>query len=434
VVLKIVSESTSLTPQKAFDLPSSARIQDLGDWFAALTATKTLVELSVLGLCAGLAFGMIWLLRRRMHNHNDESIFFGRRLFDGVLFPFLFLCLTYFARIFLAKTISVQLLHLAIPVLASLVVIRVVVKVLRAAFKQSSLMRFIERTFSWLVWLALVLWVSGLLPLMMTELENIKWKVGGSTLSLRDIFEGIFASSVVLLIALWISSSIETRLLRSATGGSELSLRKALSNALRGVLLFVGLIASFSLVGIDLTALSVLGGAVGVGIGLGLQKLAANYISGFVILTERSICIGDYVRVDNFEGRITDIKTRYTVIRSLNGRESIVPNEMLVVNRVENMALSDTMIEQSTVLTVALDSDVGLVGRILVAAALEQPRVIPVPEPFSALSAFGPHGLEFTLNYWIKDPENGLKNVRSYINLSILKAMREAKIVIVITP
>ena len=140
------------------------------------------------------------------------------------------------------------------------------------------------------------------------------------------------------------------------------------------------------------------------------------------------------MRVDNFEGRITDIKTRYTVIRSLNGRESIVPNEMLVVNRVENMALSDSMIEQSTVLSVAMDSDVGLVGRILVQAALDQPRVIPVPEPFSALSAFGPHGLEFTLNYWIKDPENGLKNVRSFINLSILAALREAKVIIVTTP
>jgi small-conductance mechanosensitive channel len=429
-----VIEPTSLTPQRAFNLPPSARIQDIGDWFAALTSAKTLVELSVLVLCAGLAFGMVWLLRRRMHNHNDESIFFGRRLFDGVMFPFLFLCLTYIARLFLAKTISVQLLHLAIPVLAALVLIRIVVKVLRAAFKQSSLVRVVERTVSWVVWLALVLWVSGILPLVMAELDGIKWKVGGSSLSLRDMLEGIFTASVVLLIALWISSSIETRLLRSATGGSELSLRKALSNALRGVLLFVGLIASFSLVGIDLTALSVLGGAVGVGIGLGLQKLAANYISGFVILTERSICIGDYVRVDNFEGRITDIKTRYTVIRSLNGRESIVPNEMLVVNRVENMALSDTMIEQSTVLSVALDSDVSLVGRILVQAALDQPRVIPVPEPFSALSAFGPHGLEFTLNYWIKDPENGLKNVRSYINLSILAALREAKVVIVITP
>lgn len=429
-----MSESTSLTPLRSFNLPSASRIQDIGDWFAALTSTKSVVELSVLLLCAGIAFGMMWLLRRGVKNHNNESIFFGKRLFDGVMFPLLLLCLVYFARVFLAKSMPVQLLHLAIPILVALVLIRIVVKVLRAAFKQSSVVRLIERTISWLVWLALVLWVSGLLPLAMAELEDIKWKIGGSSLSLRDMLEGIFTASVVLLIALWISSSVETRLLRTARGGSELSLRKALSNALRGVLLFVGLIASFSLVGIDLTALSVLGGAVGVGIGLGLQKLAANYISGFVILTERSICIGDYVRVDNFEGRITDIKTRYTVIRSLNGRESIVPNEMLVVNRVENMALSDTMIEQTTVISVAYDSDVGLVGRILVDAALKQPRVIPVPEPFSALSAFGPHGLEFTLNYWIKDPENGLKNVRSYINLSILAALREAKVVIAITP
>lgn len=429
-----MSESTALAPLKAFNLPTSTRIQDVGDWFAALTSAKSLVELSVLALCAGLAFGLMWLLRRGMNNHNNESIFFGKRLVDGVMFPFLLLCLAYFARVFLAKSMSVQLLHLAIPVLAALVLIRIVVKVLRAAFKQSALVRVVERTVSWLVWLALVLWVSGLLPLVLTELDDIKWKVGGSTLSLRAMLEGVFTASVVLLITLWISSSIETRLLRSATGGSELSLRKALSNALRGVLLFVGLIASFSLVGIDLTALSVLGGAVGVGIGLGLQKLAANYVSGFVILTERSICIGDYVRVDNFEGRITDIKTRYTVIRSLNGRESIVPNEMLVVNRVENMALSDSMIEQTTVLSVAYDSDVGLVSRILTKAALEQPRVLPVPEPFSALSAFGPHGLEFTLNYWIKDPENGLKNVRSDINLSILRATREAKIVIARTP
>ncbi len=428
------STLTTLTPLRAFDLPSSGRIQDMGDWFDALTSTKSLVELSVLAVCAGLAFVMIGFLRRGMHNHNNESIFFGKRLVDGVMFPFLLLCLVYFARVFLAKSMSVQLLHLAIPVLASLVLIRIVVKVLRAAFKQSALVRVVERTVSWLVWLALVLWVSGLLPLVMVELDDIKWKVGATHLSLRDMLEGISTASIVLLVVLWISSSIETRLLRSATGGSDLSLRKALSNALRGVLLFVGLIASLSLVGIDLTALSVLGGAVGVGIGLGLQKLAANYISGFVILTERSICIGDYVRVDNFEGRITDIKTRYTVIRSLNGRESIVPNEMLVVNRVENMALSDTMIEQTTSLSVAYDSDVGLVGRILASAALEQPRVLPVPEPFSALSAFGPHGLEFTLNYWIKDPENGLKNVRSDINLSILHALREAKVVIAITP
>jgi small-conductance mechanosensitive channel len=189
--------------------------------------------------------------------------------------------------------------------------------------------------------------------------------------------------------------------------------------------MFVGLLLALSAVGIDLTALSVLGGAVGVGIGLGLQKLAANYVSGFVILAERSMRIGDNVRVDNFEGRITDINARYTVIRAVTGRESIVPNEMLINNRVENLSLADSKVWQSTVVSVAYDSDVALVSRLLTDAALAQERVLRDPAPSAALSAFGADGLEFTLGYWIEDPENGQLNVRSAINVAILDAFQQ---------
>jgi small-conductance mechanosensitive channel len=269
-----------------------------------------------------------------------------------------------------------------------------------------------------------VLWLSGLLPLVLEELDQIHWKVGGSSLSVRTLIEGALTAGAVLIITLWISSAIETRLLRSATGG-ELSLRKAVSNAARALLLFVGLLLALSAVGIDLTALSVLGGAIGVGIGFGLQKLAANYVSGFVILAERSMRIGDNVRVDNFEGRITDINARYTVIRSLAGRESIVPNEMLITSRVENLSLTDPRVSQSTVVSVAYDSDVELVSRLLTEAALAQERVLRDPAPNAALSAFGADGLEFTLGYWIADPENGLLNLRSLINVAILKALRD---------
>ena len=125
---------------------------------------------------------------------------------------------------------------------------------------------------------------------------------------------------------------------------------------------------ALSAAGIDLTALGVLGGALGVGIGFGLQKLAANYVSGFVILAERSMRIGDNVRVDGFEGRISDIKARYTVIRSATGRESIVPNEMLITQRVENMSLTDPKVWQSTVVTVAYSSPVDEVMAVLVQA------------------------------------------------------------------
>ena len=251
--------------------------------------------------------------------------------------------------------------------------------------------------------------------------------VGASTLSVRTMIEGTLTAGAVLLLALWISAAIEARLLRSATGG-ELSLRKAVSNAVRALLVFVGLIMALSAVGIDLTALSVLGGAVGVGIGFGLQKLAANYVSGFVILAERSMRIGDNVKLDAFEGRITQINARYTVIRSPSGRESIVPNELLITQRVENLSLSDPRVWMSTVVSVAYDSDVDLVTRLLSEAALVSPRVLRDPAPSAALSAFGADGLEFTLGFWIADPENGSLGLRSAINRAILDALRSHQI------
>jgi small-conductance mechanosensitive channel len=417
----------ALAPTTSLNLSSAMPSQDIGQWFDLLATPKSLLELVVLALCAALAWGLLWLMRRSLAHADDTSILFGKRLVDGVLFPLLLLCLTFVARVVLLRTMEVHVLHIAIPVLLALLVIRVGVKVLQAAFKKSPLVRFLERTISWLVWLALVLWISGLLPLLLQEMEQITWQVGGSALSLRTMLDGVLTAGAVLLLALWVSSAVESKLLRHASGG-DLSLRKAASNAVRAVLIFVGLLLSLSMVGLDLTALSVLGGAVGVGVGLGLQKLASNYVSGFVILTERSMRIGDFVRLDNFEGRITDIKTRYTVIRSGSGRESIVPNEMMVTNRVENLTFSDTLISQQTLLSVGYDTDVALVSRLLIEAALAQTRVMAEPAPVAALTTFGANGLEFTLNYWITDPENGQLNIRSDVNTAILTALRSHNI------
>jgi small-conductance mechanosensitive channel len=285
----------------------------------------------------------------------------------------------------------------------------------------------LERTISWVAWLAMVLWVSGLMPVVLEELDQITWKVGGSTLSVRTMLEGGLTASAVLIFTLWVSSAIEARLLRNAKGG-ELSLRKAVSNATRALLVFVGLFLTLSAVGINLSSLSVLGGAIGVGVGFGLQKLAANYVSGFVILAERSMRIGDSVRVDNFEGCITQINARYTVIRSLSGRESIVPNELLITTRVENLSLADAQVWQFTMVSVAYDSDVDLVMRLLKQAALNQPRVMRIPIPTVNLSNFGADGLEFKVGFWIADPENGSDNLKSLINLDILRALRENQI------
>jgi small-conductance mechanosensitive channel len=158
-----------------------------------------------------------------------------------------------------------------------------------------------------------------------------------------------------------------------------------------------------------------------VGIGFGLQKLAANYVSGFVILAERSMRIGDMVRVDNFEGRITDISTRYTVIRALNGRESIVPNEMMITQRIENSSLADSNTLLTTVVQVAYGTDIEALIPRLRALVSEVPRVLRDPAPGVNLTAFAADGLELTIGFWIGDPENGQVNVRSDVNRAVLR-------------
>ena len=407
--------------------PVPQPIDDFEGWLAAFAQPSVLLELASLTFCVFLAWGLVRALRQAL-GRAERSIWFGRKDLDGVLFPLLLLCLGFGARVLLDRYINVAVLNLAVPVLMALVAIRTGVKVLQIAFSQARWVRALEQTISWLAWLAMVLWVSGLLPALLNALDQIGWKVGNSHLSVRNIIEGLLTAAVVLIITLWMSAGIEARLLRSATGG-ELSLRKALSNATRALLLFVGLMVALSAVGIDLTALSVLGGALGVGIGFGLQKVAASYVSGFVILTERNLRIGDYVKVENFEGVITEINARYTVVRGLTGRESIVPNEMLISTRVENLSLADAVVVQTTQVLVAFDSDVRVVMDLLMAAALAQPRVLKDPAPSVQLSQLAADSLEFTLVYWINDLHNGQGNLRSDLHLAVLQALREAGIV-----
>jgi small-conductance mechanosensitive channel len=404
-------------------VPAPEPIDDFEGWIRAFTQPTVLIEILLLVACALLAWGAVATLRKALADSDPRSIWFGRKNLDGVLFPMVWLVLGLLVRDVLGHFVSVALFKIAIPVLVSLLVIRVGVKVLQAAFAERPWVRLLEHTISWVAWLAMVLWVTGLLPVVLNELDQITWKVGGATLSVRNLLEGGLTAGAVLIFTLWVSSGIESRLLRSATG-DELSLRKAVSNAARAMLMFVGLMVALSAAGIDLTALSVLGGAVGVGIGFGLQKLAANYVSGFVILAERSMRIGDNVRVDNFEGVISQINARYTVVRSVTGRESIVPNELLITSRVENLSLADSSIYQSTVVSVAYDSDAEQVMALLLQAALDQPRVLREPAPGIQLSNFGADGLEFTVGYWINDPQNGQGNLRSDVNLAILAALR----------
>jgi small-conductance mechanosensitive channel len=391
-------------------------------------------EFAVLLLCLATAYLLVrWQRPAFLTEPADgsgrpvrESVFFGRRTLDGVLFPLVAVVLVYVAKMLWFNAPIFVVFRLAVPILIALAAIRLIARVLTAAYPESVMMKLVERIFSWLVWLGVVLWLVGTLPTIMEELDSIQLAFGKSKVSLLTVIQGLLSAGLVLIISLWVSATIETRVLKEAV--TDLSLRKIAANAIRMVLLLMGLLLALSAIGVDLTALSVLGGAVGVGLGFGLQKLAANYVSGFVILLERSLRIGDKVRVDNFEGRVSDIKTRYTVIRAPSGREAIVPNEKLITERVENLSQADPNVELISTITVGFESDVAQVQTILCTAASQSPRVLATPAPEAYLANFGRDGLEFSLCFVINDPDNGQLNVKSEVNIAVLQGLRAAGI------
>jgi len=405
-------------------MPRALTADELGRIFVSLMQPTALVELAVFAACLLTAWAAVRLLRG--NEPKPGSIWFGSGVVDGVLFPVMALLFAVLARWVLSDLLPIVVFRLVVPILLSLLVIRLTVRVLHSAFPNSQFMRVVERSVSWVAWIAVVLWIIGALPLMLDELDAIQWRIGAGRISLRNLLEGLITAVVVLVLALWISAALEQKLLKGAT--DNLSARKMAANILRSGLVFIGLMFALSAAGIDLTALGVLGGALGVGIGFGLQKLAANYISGFVILAERSVRIGDMVKVDNFEGRVVDINTRYTVLRAVTGREAIVPNEMLMTQRVENSSRADPKLNLSTSVQVAYGTDLEVLIPRLTALVAAVPRVMHEPGASVLLSAFAADGLELTVSFWIADPDNGQGNVKSAVNLVVLRLLDESGI------
>jgi small-conductance mechanosensitive channel len=253
-------------------------------------------------------------------------------------------------------------------------------------------------------------------------MEETVLPLGSNKVSILAIAQAVIFVAITVLLALWASAALEERLMRVDT--MHLSLRAVLARMGKAILILVAVLLSLSAVGIDLTVLSVFGGALGVGIGLGLQKIVSNYVSGFVILIERSLSIGDMVAVDKYAGRVTQINTRYTVLRSADGSEAVIPNEMLLSNAVQNLSLTDKSLRLATRVTVGYESDVDLTLMLLIEAASGVARVSKAQPPHAFLLNFGADGLEMELGFWIDDPENGRSNVLSEVNREVWRAFQ----------
>jgi small-conductance mechanosensitive channel len=365
----------------------------------------------------------VWWRRRR--GEDGGLLHTGVESFTRVVAPLLVVGLLYLAQFVLTKThFHTNIVKVAIPVFWSLAAIRLVFYLLRRVFARrgqlgQALVTF-EKIFALVAWLAVALYITGLWPDIFDFLNDYKIQFGpkkANSVTLADILQAIASVVVMLMLALWAGAALEERLM--GVHALHSSLRVALARLSRALLIVGGVLLSLNLVGIDLTVLSVFGGALGVGLGLGMQRIASNYVSGFIILLERSLSIGDMITVSTFTGKVTQINTRYTVLQGLDGVETVLPNELLISGPVQNQSLTTRRVRASTKITVAYGSDLEQVMPLLVAQAVGTPRVLEDPAPGMSLSRFGPDGYELDLGFWIADPENGQGGVVSEINKKI---------------
>jgi small-conductance mechanosensitive channel len=316
-----------------------------------------------------------------------------------------------------------RLLRLAMVLVGALGVVRLLVYAIRRALTSVALIGAFERAIVLTVWGVSALYVTGALSDVTDWLDATRIPIGKTMVSLLAMLTAVVTTLVSLLAALWIGSLVETRLM--ATPGLDRNLRVVLGRVVRAVLILIALLVALAVSGIDLTVLSVFGGALGVGLGLGLQRIASNYVSGFILLLDRSLRIGDLITVagpvERYYGTVSQINTRYTLLRAMDGTETVIPNEMLVSSPVVNHSLSDRRVRLAVRISVAYEADLDLAMRLGEQAARSTTRVLADPPPASLLVEFAADGLLLEIGFWIEDPEQGRLNVQSAVAIAVFK-------------
>ena len=323
----------------------------------------------------------------------------------------------------IGSTADARLLRLAMALVGALALVRLLVYAMRRALISVAVIAPFERAIAFTAWAVVAMYVTGVLADVTDWLQATQIPIGKTNVSLWAVLTSVAATLVSLLAAMWLGSLVEARLMSAP--GLDLNVRVVLGRIARAVLILVAVLAALAVSGIDLTVLSVFGGALGVGLGLGLQRIASNYVSGFILLLDRSLRIGDVISVagavDRYYGTVTQISTRYTLLRAMDGTESVIPNELLVSAPVVNHSLSDRRVRVAVRISIAYESDLDLALRLGEQAARSTERVLADPPPGSLLVEFAADGLLLEIGFWIEDPEQGRMNVQSAVAIAVYK-------------
>jgi small-conductance mechanosensitive channel len=416
--------------------------QRISAFFEILSTRNVLIEIGAvtLSLLAG------WFVSAALHERNRRRRiktpmaltwnYFASQGSTVAMPAILALTLVVVARsVILAANFDVSMLDAAARLIGAYVAVRLIVLLFTASLGNKSWMQHWETRATLFIWLIIASEYLGWLDPIISTLDSIGMAAGKSRITLWSVLKLLFTLTLFVLVAAWISRWVERRLKR--LGNLAPSTRIGIAKFANAFLIGLSILLGLNAAGVDLTALTVLTGAIGLGLGFGLQSIAANFVSGFVLLMDRSIKPGDVISLsgqsgtstENF-GWVQELRGRYVVVRDRDGVEMLVPNQQLISNAVINWSYTDPRIRLKLPVRVSYHDDPELALGVLLAACEGQSRVLQEPAPVSRLMHFSDSGIELELRFWISDPQEGVNNVRSEVNRAIWRLFKQHNITI----
>ena len=392
-----------------------------------LLSFNTLMELGIIITSGIIVFFLHQWSIASIANSSKGNWKFAGDAFSKIVNPIIFSIIILISSYILNAYQDTNLLDIAQILAMALILIRLVVYLVRYILQPNPLLNAYENILSFILWIFVALYLFGILKPILNTLESITFSFGEKDFSILLVIQLLIGIFVSIIVAMTLGRFIENRLMKI----NQLSLngRVMINKVLRIALYVIAVVIALDTIGLDLTFLSVFGGAFGVGLAFGMQKIASNYISGFTILLDKSVQIGDILTIGEHYGIVNSIQSRYTVLRKLDGVEVIIPNETLIAENIVNHTSSDRKVRVAIDIQIGYNSSVDEATKIMLSCCNAQGRVIKEnPEPTVYLMNFGESGIDLKLVFFILDAEEGTYRLRSDINKEIWKQFTEKNI------
>jgi small-conductance mechanosensitive channel len=373
-----------------------------------------------------LAIALAWFATRALAKHfagfdrEGPASAYQRLLTIGgrIAFPLLLGLLALMATAIMRRYAIPQAVASLVATLAlAFALIHLVVDLLKRVLRPGPLLVAAERVITWVAWAIVAMYLLGWLDVAAAALDGIAIPIGEKRFSLLDGLTAVLTLLAFLAIGGYLGTLATRGIMR--TQHVTIGLRVGIAKFLRFFLLVLAGLLGLNAIGIDLAALAVFSGALGIGLGFGLQRIAANFISGFILIADRSIRQGDVITIGDRFGVVRELRARYIVVRDRDGVDTLIPNENVISTEVVNWSYGDRAIRLKLPVQISYKDKPRQALELLLEAAARHPRVLKNPAPASRVMNFADSGVTLELRFWIQDPEDGVNNVRSDLHLEI---------------